>query len=69
MPDFIASYEGHYHNSPSSHRFFDYSKDEVIRMAKEIGDKKNARTLYIAYMHSGKTVGYWEKKGSRWYKE
>lgn len=69
MPDFIASFEGHYYHSYTTHRFFDYTKDEVIRMAKELADRKGYRTVYVAYMHSGKTVGYWEKKGSRWYKE
>ena len=69
MPDFIVSYEGHYLNSPRTHRFFDYTKDEAIKLAKKRGDENRARSIYIVYMHSGKTVGYWEKKGSRWYKE
>lgn len=68
MPDFLVSFEGQYIYSPSTHRFFDYSKDEAIRLAKRIGDEKKYRTIYITYMHSGKTVGFWEKRGSRWYK-
>ena len=69
MPNFVASYEDHYYNSSRTHRFFDYSKEEAIRLAKQRADEVGARTLYLAYMESGKTVGYWEKRGSRWYKE
>ena len=69
MPDFVASFEGHYYYSHSTRRLFDYTKDEAIRLAKKTADEKGYRTIYLAYMHSGKTVGYWEKRGSRWYKE
>jgi len=69
MPDFVASFEGHYYHSSRSIRLFDYTKEEAIRLAKRRADERRARTLYLAYMHSGKTVGYWEKRGSRWYKE
>lgn len=68
MPNFMVSYEGHYYYSPTNHRFFDYTKDEVIKLAKQRADEKKYRTIYIAYLESGKTVGYWEKKGSRWYR-
>lgn len=69
MPNFLASFEGHYYHSASSHRLFDYTKAEAIKLAKKIADEKRARTIYLAYLESGKTVGYWEKRGSRWYKE
>ncbi len=69
MPDFMVSFEGHYYYSHTNHRFFDYTKEEAIRLAKKTADEKGYRTIYLAYMHSGKTVGYWEKRGSRWYKE
>lgn len=69
MPNFEASFEGHYYNSRTTHRFFDYTKDEAIKLAKRRADEQGYRSIYLTYMGSGKTVGYWEKKGSRWYKE
>ena len=68
MPDFLVSFEGHYTNSYTTNRFFDYSKDEVIKLAKKKADEKGYGSIYIVYMGSGKTVGYWEKKGSLWYR-
>lgn len=69
MPNFIVNFEGRYYNSLRTHKLIDYSKDEAIRRAKMIGDVHDADSFYIEYMGSGKTVGYWEKRGSRWYKE
>lgn len=68
MPNFLVSFERHYTNSHTINRFFDYSKDEAIRLAKKTADEGRYTLIYIEYMGSGKTVGYWEKKGSRWYK-
>lgn len=69
MADFLVSFEGHYIHSRTTIRFFDHSKEEAIKLAKRTADESGYRSIYILYMHSGKTVGYWEKKGSRWYKE
>lgn len=68
MPNFTASFEGRAYNGPRFRRFFDYSKDSAVRLAKEIADKEGATEFIMEYSPSGKTVGYWEKKGSRWYK-
>lgn len=68
MANFEVVFEGHY-NSRTTNRFFDYSKEEAIKLAKRTADEKGYTSIYITYMHSGRTVGYWEKKGSRWYKE
>jgi len=68
MPNFIASFDGKFYEGPRFRRFFDYSKEVAIRLAKEVAEETGATEIYMEYMPSGKTVGFWEKKGSRWYK-
>ena len=69
MPDFVASFEDGYYHSFTNMRYFDYTKDEAIRLAKAEADRRRSITLTLYYMHSGKSVGTWVKKGSRWYRE
>lgn len=68
MPNFVARFEGRYYYGNRTVRFFDYSKDQAIRQAKKMADEQGADEIQIEYMGSGKSAGYWEKKGSRWYK-
>ena len=69
MPDFIASFEGRYYYGNRTIRFFGYSKEQAIRQAKRMADEQGADEIHIEYKGSGKSVGFWEKRGSRWYKE
>lgn len=68
MADFIASFDGRTYQGPRFRRFFGYSKDVAVRLAKQIGDETGATEIMMEYMSSGKNVGFWEKKGSRWYR-
>jgi len=68
MPDFLVSFEGRSAFSRTTHRLYNYTRDQAIEQAKKIGNEKDYRTIYISYMGSSATVGYWVKKGSRWYK-
>lgn len=68
MSDFIASFDGRSYQGPRFHRYFGYSKDVAVRLAKQRGDETGATEIMMEYMSSGKIVGFWEKKGSRWYK-
>ena len=49
-------------------RYDMYSKDEVVMMAKHLGLEMKADEIWISYVPSGKTIGYFERKGSRWYR-
>ena len=49
-------------------RYDFYTKDEVIKMAKHIGTQLKADEIWISYTNSYKTIGNFERKGSRWYK-
>ena len=68
MADFIVTFEDSYY-AMVPFRFFDYTKEEVITQAKKIANEKGYRSFHLTYMGSGKSVGYWQKRGSRWYKE
>lgn len=46
---------------------YDFSKDISIGMAKSYG-KMIGATLMTAEYSSGKHIGIWELKGSKWYK-
>lgn len=49
--------------------YFMMSKENAIRLAKQDADRLRATEFSIEYKSSGKSVGNWVKKGSRWYKE
>lgn len=49
-------------------RYFDYSKDAVIRMAKKDADDMKADEFTVYCMPKMDIVGNWMKKGTRWYK-
>lgn len=68
MADFTALFGGGTYKGPRVRRFFDYPKDVAVRLAKQIGDEIGATEIMMEYMPSGKIVGFWEKKGSRWYR-
>ena len=69
MADFYVRFDGFFHIGDSIQRYYGYSKDAVVRKVKSDADKSRADTFYIEYLGSGKSVGNWVKKGSRWYKE
>ena len=68
MADFEAYFDGYGLRGTHIHTYYGYSKDTVIRLAKQDGDKNNADEISISYKGSGKHVGFWEKKGTRWMK-
>lgn len=68
MPSFNASFLDRT-NTYSFHNYFMYSKELAIRQAKQDADMMHAVEFSMEYRGSGKSVGRWVKKGSRWYKE
>ena len=44
------------------------SKDYAIKSAKEDAMRMDADEFSLYYRQSMKSVGQWERKGSRWYK-
>lgn len=69
MADFEVRFDGWYHRGNTIQTYYGYSKDSVVRIVKRDADKTHADTFDIFYLGSGKTIGRWEKRGSRWYKE
>lgn len=59
-------------NSFKEHLFMGYSKEAVIRKAKEEGMRRGVDEIRInrstGKMYGGIPVGTWERHGSRWYK-
>ena len=45
-----------------------WSKDHAIRNAKEDAMRMDADEFSLYYRQSMKSVGQWDRKGSRWYK-
>lgn len=69
MADYIAHFVGSgFRFGSTKMRYLGYTKDAVIRKAKQDADEGMFSAFYLEYQ-SGKSVGNWVKKGSRWYKE
>ena len=60
--------DGYMLRGTSIRTYFGYSKEGVIRQAKHDGDNDRADEISIWYKGSGKHVGFWEKRGTRWMK-
>lgn len=69
MADFEVRFDGYFLIGPPIQRYYGYSKDSLIRLVKRDADKNRADTIDVEYLGSGKSVGRWVKRGSRWYKE
>ena len=48
--------------------YYFYTKEQAIRQMKTDADNMKARYFSAEYKGSGKSVGSWEKQGSRWYR-
>ena len=48
--------------------YYFYTKEQAIRRMKNDADSMKARYFSAEYKGSGKYIGSWEKRGSRWYK-
>ena len=70
MAGYIVMYNDRMGINPIT--YWDYPKEEVIRMAKAEGLKRKAYKLYVGRLKGdtfGSTkVGEWELRGTRWYK-
>ena len=67
MADFTVFMDGKRYTGLHMLSYMMYSRDAVIRQVKTDADKAHADEFSIQYK-SGKPVGRWEKKGSRWYR-
>lgn len=67
MADFNVSMEGRLYYGLRFTSYYGYSKDAVIKKVKADADRMYADEFSIEYK-SGKPVGRWTKKGSRWYR-
>ena len=67
MADFIVWMDGSRYKGLYMLQYLMYSKDAVIKKVKADADKADADEFSIEYK-SGKPVGRWTKKGSRWYR-
>ena len=43
------------------------NQKEIVKLAKDRGHVKHARTIAVYYANSNKLVGRWERNKSRWY--
>lgn len=68
MANYEAVFESRHGNPRTRNRFFGYTKDEAIKQAKSMADKDGYTSIYMTTAN-GNLVGFWEKRGSRWYKE
>lgn len=48
--------------------YYFYTKEQAIKKMKEDADSMKARYFSAEYKGSGKSIGSWEKHGSRWYR-
>ena len=67
MADFKVNLDGRMYHGLRFTRYEGYSKDAVIKKVKDDANRMYADEFSIEYM-SGKPVGRWGKKGSRWYR-
>lgn len=69
MPDFEVWFEGSRYKGLPLMTYYGYSKKNVVEKVKWDANKENADEFHINYKGSGKSVGFWKKKGTRWYRE
>lgn len=67
MADFKVNLDGRMYHGLRFTRYEGYSKDAVIKRVKADADRMYADEFSIEYK-SGKPVGRWVKKGTRWYR-
>lgn len=69
MADFDVWFEGGRYRGLPLMSYYGYSKVGVISKVKLDADKEHADMFSIYYKGSGKSIGCWKKKGTRWYRE
>lgn len=68
MADFEAWFEGRGYEGQRKMRYLMMGKEWALKQAKEDGKRFGAEAFSLSYA-SGRSVGYWARKGTRWYRE
>lgn len=68
MADFEVRMDGYRYRGVYIRTYYGYDKNSIIKAVKLDAQDDDADEFHIYYKGSMKSIGSWEKKGSRWYK-